>query len=171
MLAQLEVPLDVGDRGVRRRQATGRDDDPQPRPGDARCPSELLAVTDVIVPNEHEIELVGGVDALLDRGRVDGDRHPRRLGRGGRPRPTTTPPRRIPRIAVEPIDTTGAGDAFCGALAARLAAGDGLDDAVRWAIVAGGLATTRPRGDPVDPRRGRDRGASVGLTCRVRRAR
>ena len=46
-------------------------------------------------------------------------------------------------IQVDAIDTTGAGDAFCGALAARLAAGDSMDDAIGWAIRAGGLATTR----------------------------
>ena len=44
---------------------------------------------------------------------------------------------RHPSISVDAIDTTGAGDSFCGALAARLAAGDTLDDAVRWAICAG----------------------------------
>ena len=50
-----------------------------------------------------------------------------------------------------PIDTTGAGDAFCGNLAARLAAGDDLDLAVRWASAAGALATTDRRGRPVTP--------------------
>ena len=34
-----------------------------------------------------------------------------------------------PAFDVEVVDTTGAGDAFCGSLAARLAAGDGLRDA------------------------------------------
>ena len=40
-------------------------------------------------------------------------------------------------------DTTGAGDAFCGALAVALASGRPLEEAVLWANCAGALATTR----------------------------
>lgn len=52
--------------------------------------------------------------------------------------------RRIPAIDVAPVDTVGAGDCFCGALAARLSLGDDIDAAARFACVAAGLATTRP---------------------------
>ncbi|MGL3807700.1 ribokinase [Paeniglutamicibacter sp. R2-26] len=53
---------------------------------------------------------------------------------------------RVVRIApttVDAIDTTGAGDAFTGALAARLAAGDSLYTAAAFASVSAALATTR----------------------------
>ena len=40
------------------------------------------------------------------------------------------------------VDSTGAGDAFCGNLAARLALGDELSDAIDWALAAGALAVT-----------------------------
>jgi ribokinase len=53
---------------------------------------------------------------------------------------------RITRIAptkVDAVDTTGAGDAFTGALAARLAAGETLADAAEFASVAAALATTK----------------------------
>jgi len=43
---------------------------------------------------------------------------------------------------VQVVDTTGAGDAFCGAFAARLAAGAGVAEAVRAGVAAGSLATT-----------------------------
>jgi ribokinase len=52
--------------------------------------------------------------------------------------------RRWPARPAEVVDTTGAGDAFNGALAAGLAAGDALDDAVGRALVAGALAVGRP---------------------------
>ncbi|GLB67247.1 ribokinase [Arthrobacter mangrovi] len=54
--------------------------------------------------------------------------------------------RRVTRIAptkVDAVDTTGAGDAFTGALAARLAAGEALAEAAAFASVAAALATTR----------------------------
>jgi ribokinase len=47
-----------------------------------------------------------------------------------------------PRVAA--VDTVGAGDALCGALAAALASGATLEEAARRAVVAGSLATTRP---------------------------
>jgi ribokinase len=53
---------------------------------------------------------------------------------------------RIVRIAptqVEAVDTTGAGDAFTGGLAARLAAGDALADAAAFASVGAALAATK----------------------------
>lgn len=48
-----------------------------------------------------------------------------------------------PSFPVEAVDTTGAGDSFCGALAAALAHGHGLVEAVRRGCAAGALATTR----------------------------
>ena len=49
----------------------------------------------------------------------------------------------VPANRVDTIDTTGAGDAFCGALAAALAEGRPLAEAVKRAVAAGALATTR----------------------------
>ncbi|HYN13374.1 MAG TPA: sugar kinase [Burkholderiales bacterium] len=49
---------------------------------------------------------------------------------------------RIPGLAVKAVDATGAGDCFCGAALARLAAGDSIWDAARYANAAAALATT-----------------------------
>lgn len=48
----------------------------------------------------------------------------------------------IPGLKVSMVDATGAGDCFCGAALARLAAGDALWDAARYANAAAALATT-----------------------------
>lgn len=45
----------------------------------------------------------------------------------------------VPSLKIKPVDTTGAGDAFVGALAASLDRGDRWTDALRWASVAGAL--------------------------------
>ena len=50
----------------------------------------------------------------------------------------------LPALPVTPVDTTGAGDAFCGVLAAGLAGGLDLAGAARRGVVAGGLTVTRP---------------------------
>ena len=49
---------------------------------------------------------------------------------------------RLPALEVEVVDTTGAGDAFNGALAAELATGRGLADASGFAVAAAGRSTT-----------------------------
>lgn len=50
----------------------------------------------------------------------------------------------VPARLVEVVDTTGAGDTFCGALAARMLGGTAFREAVAYANAAGALATTRP---------------------------
>lgn len=48
----------------------------------------------------------------------------------------------VPGLVVRAVDTTGAGDCFCGAALARLAAGDSVWDAARYANAAAALSTT-----------------------------
>jgi ribokinase len=50
----------------------------------------------------------------------------------------------VPAIKVEPIDTVGAGDAFAGTFAARIAEGLPIEEAIRYANCAGALATLKP---------------------------
>ena len=136
LLMQCEVPLDVIERAVAR---AGDDTIVVLNPAPARdLPGRLLAELDVIVPNEHEVTLLGGTAALLDAGVgsvvvTEGARGARLVTREGETR--------IAPHAVTPVDTTGAGDAFCGALAARLAAGDTLSVALQAAVVGGALST------------------------------
>jgi ribokinase len=58
----------------------------------------------------------------------------------------------VPGYAVQVVDTTAAGDAFCGALAAQLARGRPLQSAVSYANAAGALATTVLGAEPAMPR-------------------
>lgn len=50
----------------------------------------------------------------------------------------------VPAIKVTPVDTTGAGDGFVGALVARLAAGESLATAAQYAAAFAGLAVQQP---------------------------
>jgi ribokinase len=154
VLAQLEIPVESVIRAFVGAKDAGATTILNPAPATS-LPSELLAVTDVIVPNEHEIQIIGGVTSLFEAGVTTVIVTMGAAGvevsnaTKGEPSETT----RYPAIDVVAIDSTGAGDAFCGALAARLAAGDALDDAVTWASCAGGLATTRRGAVPSLPTR------------------
>ncbi|MEJ2151821.1 MAG: ribokinase [Gemmatimonadota bacterium] len=116
-------------------------------PAPARAiPDPLWALGPILTPNEGEAEALTGLsdparaaNALIEKTGVPvvvtlGDAGALVVDGGGA--------RRYSAIDVEPIDSTGAGDVFNGVLAARLAAGNALDDAVRWAIVGSGLAVT-----------------------------
>lgn len=149
LLCQLEVPLEVVDTVLQVARGQGVTTILNPAPARPLDPV-LLAHCDVVVPNEHELELLGGLDALLaggvgavvvtlgSAGVLVADASGRRT--------------RVEPFEVDPVDTTGAGDAFCGYLAARLAAGDPLTDAVRIAAAAGALATTTAGAVPSLPR-------------------
>jgi ribokinase len=119
-------------------------------PAPVRDPSpELLALAPILVPNEHEAEALTGEREPMDAARL-------LSGRTGAPvivtlgaagcllyEPVGTPEaERLPAPIVEALDTTGAGDAFCGALAAELAAGTPLREAAAAAVAAASESVT-----------------------------
>lgn len=139
VLVQLEVRLAVVQRAV---ELAGRDTIVVLNPAPAsELPDDVLRHVDVITPNEHEVALLGGASALVARGVANvvvtqGARGALLVTRDGETR--------IEPFAVTPVDTTGAGDAFCGVLSARLAVAGGLAElalALQAAAVAGALAT------------------------------
>jgi len=148
LLAQLEVPLDAVDAAFTATAGRGGTTILNPAPATS-LPATTVRAATLVVPNEHEAGVLGGVEWLLDAGvhavvttlGSEGVRVDRGSGAS-----------EYAAFAVVPIDTTGAGDAFCGNLAARLAAGDDLDIAVHWASAAGALATTIAGAVPSLPR-------------------
>ena len=115
--------------------------------------ARLIELCDVIVPNEHEATELGwaSVEELLTAGAgavvVTLGSAGATLHRSG------TEPVHVEPIPVDVVDTTGAGDAFCGALAAWLAEGTSMEDALTAAVVAGSLATRSVGARGVSPDR------------------
>ncbi|PCN47786.1 ribokinase [Curtobacterium sp. 'Ferrero'] len=99
-------------------------------------PQELLDLTDVLLVNEHEAAELGdhGVArSIVTRG-----------GAGCTVHDGDAEPVSVDAVRVDPVDTTGCGDAFMGAVALRLAAGAPLVDAARFAVGVGAYAATKP---------------------------
>jgi ribokinase len=149
LLLQLEVPLDAVTAAARSCSGTVVLTPAPPQP----LPAELLERVDVLVPNEHELAQLAGVApherlpaewAALARS-VAGCAVVVTLGaRGALVVPTEGQPLLQAPPPVDAVDTTGAGDCFCGALAQALTHGADLPDAVRFAVTAAALSTTGP---------------------------
>ena len=78
------------------------------------------------------------------------------IGAGGAVIATAEGTVTVPSPEVKVVDTTGAGDAFVGALATRLAAGDSLEDAARFAVRMGAAACTKAGAQSSYPRSAAD---------------
>ena len=149
VLLQLEIPL-AAVVATAARASGAVILNPAPAPTD-RLPAELLGAVDVLVPNRAELaelagteeagsleqvaeqaEAVEGPGAVVVTLGVDGAL----VVRDGASEHVAAPP-------TAAVDTTGAGDCFCGALADGLARELPLADAVRWAVRAASRSVAR----------------------------
>jgi ribokinase len=151
VLTQLETPVEAAEAAL----AYGRAHlaitilNPAPvRP----LPTSVLQLVDVMTPNEVEARVLvagspdGGGEAEDVARELIGagvKQVVMTLGENGALIVSEEAATRIPAIKVTPVDTTGAGDAFNAGLAVALASGADLEEAVRFAVVTGGLAVTK----------------------------
>jgi ribokinase len=151
LVAQMEVPPEVVLRAVEvaARQATRALVNLAPT---TEVPRELLEKLDPLVVNEHEAafllhERVEGVEGDLSAAPELLKLGPRSavitLGREGAVFCDGESTNHHSSAKVDAVDTTGAGDAFVGALAARLAQDLPLGEAVAYAVRAGAAAVTK----------------------------
>jgi ribokinase len=108
-------------------------------------PAKLLADVDVLIVNEGELAALTGVQGDIARGMatLDVDCVVVTLGPRGCCARVGTQRLLQPAFPVHAIDTTGAGDTFCGTLVAALSHGMLLEPALRRACAASALACTR----------------------------
>lgn len=155
VLVSLEVPEGAAAAALRQCRRQGATTVLNPAPV-RDLPSDIWPSCDVVVPNEHEASRLGGPASMLDAGAgavlvtlgPDGGALHRREHRV----------RRLASPAADAVDTTGAGDTFCGALACALARGVDLVEAARLAHGAAAVSTravgareAMPRPGDLDP--------------------
>jgi ribokinase len=154
VVGQFEVPQGVTAAAFSAARDVGAITVLNPAPAETPDPA-VIAVTDWLVPNEHEFALLGG-------GVLDGDDEAEaaqirafgaRLGvavvvtlgeRGAKILPRDGELVAVPPVPVRPVDTTGAGDAFVGGFAVGLARGWDPVDAARLGAAFAGDSVTRP---------------------------
>ena len=146
-LLQMEVPADEVAALVHRAKARGaRVVLNLAPPGE--LPEATLRALDLLVLNEHEAAVLAarlgcaataqalhgvlGVDVAVT------------LGEAGAEAATAAGTFHVSAVPVTPVDTTGAGDCWCGVLCAALDRGLPLEAAMRRAAAAAAIACTRP---------------------------
>ena len=163
LLLQLESPLEAVMRAAQVAQSHGVTVLLNPAPA-RQLPAELLALVNVLIPNEIETALL--VQAPVDdaAGVEMAARHLLKMGPGaviltlgerGALLARGSEMEHYPAFRVTPVDTTAAGDAFVAAFATAYAEGKPLSEAVRWGNAAGALATTVLGAQPSLPNRAR----------------
>lgn len=151
LITVLEIPSQTARRAVEIAREHGVRTIWNPAPARA-LPQRYLAGVDLLTPNETEARILAGVppDAAVDlvelaRGFIERGVGTVVLTRGAQGATIVSPSgiTRVPAPHVEPVDTTGAGDAFNGALAVALAEGKSIEEAVKYACYAGAFCVTR----------------------------
>lgn len=159
ILATLELPHDalrtLFDEARKRGVQIVCNATPEPADG-----ASLALSADILIVNESEaLELLGGSqhdgwEALAESLR---ERGPAcvviTLGKDGAMVVGPEGSDHIAAVSVDVVDTTGAGDAFCGAFAARVSEGIGIRGAATAGVVAGSLAASREGAQPSMPSR------------------
>ena len=150
VMASCEVPAEATLEAFRLARGAGAITILNPAPA-RPLPDELLALADVLTPNENELYLLAGA---AHAGSVD-DAALQLISRGTRAVLVTLgaagcrlfqagkPAVSLPGRPMAVRDTIGAGDTFTGALAAALARGELLPVAMQWANAAAALSVTR----------------------------
>jgi 2-dehydro-3-deoxygluconokinase len=107
------------------------------------CTRHAVSLSDIFLPSLEDITALNGMtdpDAVVDWGHALGAKTVvLKLGSEGALVSDGTRRERVPVHRVKLVDATGAGDCFCGNLLARIAQGDTVFDAARYANAAAAL--------------------------------
>lgn len=152
VIVQLETPLDAVEAALRLARESGALAVLNPAPY-RPVPEPLLSLTDWIIPNEGEAGCLSGVkvcnvqSAALAAGKIKEMAQCRNvlitLGPAGVWMDTECFRGHIPALALQAVDTVGAGDTFIGAFVTRLVEGTLPAEAARFGCVAAGISVTR----------------------------
>ena len=153
-LLQLEIPLDAVTAAAVAAEGTVI---LNPAPA-VPLPASLLSRVDILVPNQTELATLAGHDGPINA-EIAARLAPTlpspavvvTLGADGALVVDRGVATHVPAPPVTPVDTTAAGDSFCGALADALVRGETLTDATQWAVRVGAATTQRPGAQPSLP--------------------
>jgi len=145
-LTQLENPIDVVGYGIKKAKEKGLIVFLNPAPANIEI-LPYLKYCDYIIPNETETEILGGKENLKNsiKNLII------TLGSAGYEIISENSDVIYPCIKVKAVDTTSAGDTFCGGLLARLSQGKTIEESAIFASKAASIACTKQGAQPSIP--------------------
>ena len=161
-VSQFEIPLPTISAFFRKARAAGATSILNPAPA-IKVGPELLDLVDVLVLNETELGFLTGTELhdtdddarFIEAGRLLRTRADQivcvTLGRRGVLAIVDDKASVVPGRSVKAVDTTGAGDCLVGALAAQLAGGKAIHDALAYANAAASICVQRMGASPSMP--------------------
>lgn len=161
VLMQLEVPVATVTHAAKIAKKHGVMVVLNPAPAPATpLPDELLENVDIMIPNRTELELISGmpctasVTAAVERmGALGVPTLVITLGSAGAMICRGGESTMVPSFKVMAVDTTAAGDTFCGGLCVALSEGKNIDEAVLFGNLAASLTVTRAGAQQAIPTR------------------
>jgi ribokinase len=154
LLMQLETPMDAVASYARAARAAGAKVVLNAAPARS-LPANMLDWIDILIVNEGELAQIAGQSGRIadQLQRLKVPAVVVTLGARGCCALVGNQYLVQPAFSVEPVDTTGAGDTFCGVLVAALDQGDSMAKAMRLASAASALACTQPGAQSAIPAR------------------
>lgn len=160
LLLQLEIPMDAVVHAAEIAYNAGVQVVLNPAPA-AVLPAELLKCVSILIPNEKEASAISGID--INNFETAAAAAERLKGMGVREVIITMGSRGsvvcdgdctfVPAVKVNAVDTTAAGDTFCGGVCVALSEGKDLLEAVKFATAASSIAVQRPGAQDSIPNR------------------
>lgn len=152
LLVQLEIPIEVVEFSLSLAKRYNLTTILNPAPVRQKIDKSIISLADIVTPNKRELEEIVETELKDDKDIIKAGEKLLEYGvkwvivtlgsRGvigiGKDREIS-----IPAVKVSPVDTTGAGDVFNGALTLKLSQGESLEKAMRFAVICAGISVTR----------------------------
>lgn len=139
IVMQLEIPLEIAKHAASIAKKLGKIVVLNPSPA-VKLDKEFLSCVDILIPNETEIDIIGGIDYVFECGVKN---IILTLGADGCDFITKEKRKHFDAYKVDVVDTTAAGDSFLGGVVRTIADGKNIEEAIEFATKVSNITVTR----------------------------
>ncbi|WP_157151989.1 ribokinase [Brachyspira sp. SAP_772] len=139
IVMQLEIPLEIAKYAAATAKKLGKTVVLNPSPA-VKLDREFLSCVDILIPNETEIDIIGGIDYVLECGVKN---IILTLGADGCDFITKKERKHFNAYKVNVVDTTAAGDSFLGGVVRMIADDKTMEEAIEFATKVSNITVTR----------------------------
>ena len=139
IVMQLEIPLEIAKYAASIAKKLGKTVVLNPSPA-IKLDKDFLSCVDILIPNETEIDIIGGVDYVLECGVKN---IILTLGADGCELITKQNRKHFDAYKVNVVDTTAAGDSFLGGVVRMIADDKTIEEAIEFATKVSNITVTR----------------------------